>query len=239
MNTQQLVLFDIDGTLIRHVGKPWSSGGNRFLYALKKVFGIDVEIDYSVNYNGWVDPQIISFFAKPYGITREQVMGNMPKISLALREYADDESKLKKQLYVSISEAVDLAVTLSKDNRYSMGLLTGNVYRMAEWKLKHAGIPDIFPFGLFGDEADNRIDLAKTVFEKARIYFHIDFQPKDIVVIGDAIPDIRCGKAIGATTIIAMTGGHSTREELSRENPDLLVDSLMDEQVLALLGLKQ
>ena len=57
-----------------------------------------------------------------------------------------------------------------------------------------------------------------------------------MVIIGDTVHDIRCGKHIGATTIGVTTGLTNGYEDLVKEEADLVVDSLMDERVLHLLG---
>ncbi len=84
--------------------------------------------------------------------------------------------------------------------------------------------------------------LLEKLISHAKKFFQITFQPKDVVVIGDTVFDIRCGKAIGAQTIAVTTGGHlvtkvdpkagTYKNALAQEHPDLLVDSLMDQKVL-------
>ncbi len=234
-NLTKLVLFDIDGTLIHHVGAPQKSAYRRFEYAIKKAFGIDVVMP-SQNYNGWVDRQIVWFIVQPYGVAKEDFIEKFPKVSRALHAFSLEQGKSEQPLYTPVMDAVQLAILLQKKEDIRLGILTGNVERMAWWKLEHARINNIFSFGLFGDDVDDRITLAKTVFEKAKKHFNITFSPQDIVVIGDAIGDIKCGKAIGATTIITMTGNHSSREVLQTENPDFLVDSLMDKPVRGFFG---
>ncbi len=236
---RRLVLFDIDGTLIYHLKSVRRTGFARFKYAIDKVFGVDAKIDESVNYNGWVDRQIVWFIIKPYGISREEFKQKFSKVSKALHEFAVNQAANGDQLYAAIPEAVNLAKLLQKQKGTRLGVMTGNVEKMAWWKLDHAKIGEIFSFGLFGDEVDDRIDLAKTVFAKTQKHFHTVFSPTDVFVIGDAVGDVRCGKAIGATTIIVTTGGHSPRELLDREKPDLLVDSLMDKKVLDLFNLSK
>jgi len=46
-------------------------------------------------------------------------------------------------------------------------------------------------------------------------------------VIGDTELDIRAGKAIGAVTL-GVAAGHTTLEQLSAEQPDLLFKDLSD-----------
>ncbi len=233
----KLILFDIDGTLIYHVGQRINVGYPRFKLAIKRVFGLDVDIDTSVNYNGWVDRQITWHNVHMHGIGKKEFDGKFSQIAKELHTITIQQAKEKGRLYAAIDPAVVLAKNVAHNSEYAIGIITGNVKRVALWKLEHAGIHGIFSFGVYGDEADDRISLAKTVFVKAESFFKVVFHPEDIYVIGDAIGDIRCGKAIGARTIIVMTGGHSTKEELLLEKPDLLVDTLEDPRVKKLLGL--
>ena len=126
----------------------------------------------------------------------------------------------------------------AKRPRVVRGILSGNARKIAQWKLSHTGLLKYFSFGLYGDEADDRIELAGQVFAKAKLELAMDLKPEEIVVIGDTVFDIRCGKGIGATTIAVTTGMHGSPEELAREKPDYLVNSLMDPTVLSLFSLK-
>lgn len=237
-HTKKLVLFDIDGTLIRHFGPEHSVnvGWRRFTHALNTVFHIDVVPDPKKNYHGSVDRAILFDIAKSYGITKRQFDENWSEVKLAIIEYA--HTKETTQIYEAIPDAVSLLrLVHGKPDEYYLGILTGNVDAMAKWKLKHVGVdPSMFSLFVTSDEFDDRISLAKSVFAKVEKEAGIIVSPKDIFILGDAVGDIRCAHAIGAMSIIATTGKHSTGE-LSAENPTLLVDSLLDDRVLALLGL--
>ena len=127
-------------------------------------------------------------------------------------------------------------IQLLCNNGYEVGILTGNVRKMAEWKLTHSGI-DLFPFHVWvtDDNAEDRITLAKEVFDAAATVYGKPILAKDMIIIGDAVGDIRCAKAIGVKHIIVVTGGHK-KEELISEQPDILVDSLMDKTVRDFFG---
>lgn len=235
---KKLVLFDIDGTLIRHFGPQVTIGGGwkRFIYALQKVFNINVHIDPAYNYHGLVDRQILFDLVKSYGITKNEFDNKFPDIKAAIVYHA--QTREKKQIYEPIPEALQLLTLLhKKPNDYYLGILTGNVERMAYWKLTHVGIdPTWFTLFITSDEFDDRISLAKSVFEKHKKTYGLDIHAHDIYVLGDAVGDIRCAYAIGAKSIIATTGRHD-KAELEKENPTLLVNSLMDPLVLTLLEL--
>lgn len=226
---KKLVLFDIDGTLLYHVGQH-ATDFDRVNLSANKVWGISVDMHGSLH-SGWTSRGTVWDLLKTHNISRKEFIDKYPQFQDAMHAFLEEKSKLGK-IYEAIVPAQELLHRLLADPRYYVGLLTGNVTSVGRWKLRDAGCPDI-PFGIFGEEADSRIELAKLVFEKAENYFHTSIAPRDIIVIGDTILDVQCGKAIGAQTIAVTTGKHHTREMLAGEKPDLLVDSLMDPAVLA------
>ena len=235
---KKLVLFDIDGTLIRHFGskETINVGWYRFTYALNTVFHIDVIPDPKSNYHGSVDRAILFDIASQYGIKKEQFDAKWEEVKSAVVEYA--HTKEIKQIYEAIPEAVELLhLVCAQPQDYFVGILTGNVDAMARWKLVHVGIdPYLFSLFVTSDEFEDRISLAKSTFTKLEERAGLLIEPKDTIVIGDAVGDIRCAHAIHALSIIATTGKHN-KEELMVENPTLLVNSLMDARVLSLLEL--
>jgi HAD superfamily hydrolase (TIGR01509 family) len=50
----------------------------------------------------------------------------------------------------------------------------------------------------------------------------LDVQICDCIIVGDSISDIRAGKAAGAKTVAVLSGLFS-RQELAKENPDLII----------------
>lgn len=225
---KKLVLFDIDGTLIYHAGSG-ARGIARFSHAMQAAYGIAITLDFA-KYNGMIDRQMAWDIAKQHGVTREQFLEKFPAYAEAMLAFLQEGAE-KEPLYQLIDDAVALVHRLKKRSDIALGIITGNVKRIAEWKLDHAGLAGIISFGLYGDEADDRNALARLVFNKAQEAFHQTFFSHDIVVIGDTVHDIRCGRAIGAMTIAVTTGYHGAREPLLAEKPDFLVDSLLDKKV--------
>jgi len=106
-----------------------------------------------------------------------------------------------------------------------MGLLTGNMTEMARIKLARFGLESRFAFGWFGEEAADRIALAKqAVAGVARSYA---IPPERCVVIGDTEHDVACARGAGAR-VVAVATGTRTRDELAALEPDLLLDDLRD-----------
>lgn len=231
---KKLILFDIDGTLIYHVGKGMV-GLKRFAHALSLVYGTPGDFDPS-EYNGMIDRQMAWSIVSAHGVSRKTFLEKFPSYIAGMLEYLKEGAK-KEKLYEPISDAITLVKRLQKRSDIALGIITGNAKRIADWKLDHAGIPhECFLLGLYGEEADDRQALAKLVFEKSKRVFGQAFASVDIVVIGDTVHDVRCGKAIGATTIAVTTGLHGERQQLAAEKPDFLVDSLMEKSVRDFFG---
>jgi phosphoglycolate phosphatase len=228
MIKKKLVLFDIDGTLIYHVGpRKWEE---QYMYGMKVAYGVDMLQD-PKQYNGNVEMQMAWEIMKSNGISKDEFLQKYPQYIEAMIQHLHDWGK-RGPVFKVIETAKNLAQMLSINKKYALGVLTGNAKKIAIWKLEHTGLSHLFPFGLYGDVADNRIELAKTVFSEAKNYFHTEFSPQDIVVIGDTVHDIRCGKAIGAVTIAVTTGMHADPDVLEAEKPDILATSLMDPAVI-------
>lgn len=237
MKRKKLVLFDIDGTLIRPL-RPQKSL-DRFPYAIEKVFNVTITVrSEDWPYNGVGDRAILWDMLKDRGIPRSTLLRNLPKVAHHFREYLSIVAR-DGLVYEPIGDAKNLLDRVVQSSHLSYGVLTGNLIDSARWKLEHTGYGSPFSFGVYGHEADTRNAMAKRAVTKAKKHFKRSFRPRDIVVIGDTHNDIRCGRAIGAVTVVVANSWNVDRSSLEREHPDLLVDSLMDERVLSLLGLEK
>jgi phosphoglycolate phosphatase-like HAD superfamily hydrolase len=238
-NSMKLVLFDIDGTLISARGAATyelnNGTDNKFAYALKKAFGITVSLDFS-KHKGSIDKRTLWLAAGANGVQKKEFDEQFPFLAEYMYEYFERQKK-DLSLYKAIDEAHDLVLLLSHNPDFRIGVLTGNIPLIASWKMEQGRVRQYFNFGLYGDGADDRIELAKTVFPKAREFFGTDFKPDDITVIGDTVTDVLCGKAIGAHTIAVTDLGHDAEETIKAEKPDVLVRTLGDPRVYSYFGL--
>ena len=94
-------------------------------------------------------------------------------------------------------------------------------------KLGRFSLGDFFRFGAFGDDHENRCELARIALEKAEDLLGRPVGGQDVTVIGDTPRDIACARAIGARAVIVATG-LVTREELLAAEPDVILDSFAD-----------
>ncbi len=225
---KRLVLFDIDGTLLTAAKTP-RRGANRFTTAISAVFGEEVFYKKG-EFIGAMDRRIVWELVQRIGIGKKEFLEKFPEIIDTMYENLTKSKKVAEYFPV-IDEGRKLVEMLSTKDDIKLGLMTGNAEKIAWLKLRHAGLDKYFQFGVFGDEVESRIDLAKLVLPKTKKHFGKSFDAEQIVIVGDTIYDIRAGRAVGAFTIIVTREGHTAKKILEKEKPDLLVETLMDRAV--------
>jgi len=106
-------------------------------------------------------------------------------------------------------------------------LYTGDSPRVVEHVLGATGLGRYFRYFFYGTEVPTRADMVRQAIEKAGETVGREFRGKDIVVIGDSVRDIECGRAFGARTIAVATGIHA-KEQLAAAGADFLFPDLKD-----------
>jgi phosphoglycolate phosphatase len=208
----RILLFDIDGTLIRSGG----AGKHAMEAALKTGFGV-AEIRDRVSYSGRTDPGIARDLLSLHD--REPSEANIEKL------HAEYLTHLPKALKRGSGEVLP-GIRRILDNPHpdwTLALLTGNLRAGAEIKLRHFGIWDYFAFGAFADGIPDRDDVARRGLGIVREFMKRDVNPHDVWVIGDTPADVQCARAIGARAVAVKTGWHSERE-LRDSKPDWYVE---------------
>ena len=114
----------------------------------------------------------------------------------------------------------------------TLALLTGNHERGARVKLAPVGFNDFFLFGAFGSDNADRYELPSIAVSRAREHTGRDFEGKEVVIVGDSIHDVRCGRTINVKSV-AVASGLTPTERLAREDPDFLFESFGDTQRVA------
>jgi phosphoglycolate phosphatase len=128
--------------------------------------------------------------------------------------------------------ARELLSELSRTDHIT-ALYTGGSPGIVRSVFRVTGLGKYFRFCLYGTEVKTRADMVRLAVNRANKATGQDFKSKDIVIIGDSIRDIECGKLFNAITIAVATGFH-TRAQLLAAQPDYLFTDLKDyEKVLA------
>jgi phosphoglycolate phosphatase len=222
----RVVLFDIDGTILR------SSGAGRIAMerALTNVFGSPGSKDYQ--YDGKTDRQIVRESMRLEGLSDDEIDARMPEL---LEHYLDGlHSELSSgQRTVNVFPGVrELLDTLEQQENVVLGLLTGNIEAGARAKLGAAGI-DIsrFRVNAFGSDHEHRPELPAVAQRRANDLLGREIQGDRLIVIGDTPADIRCGESIGAKAIGVATGLF-TVEELASHGAYAVFETLADTEAV-------
>jgi phosphoglycolate phosphatase-like HAD superfamily hydrolase len=111
--------------------------------------------------------------------------------------------------------------------------LTGNIRLGAEIKLRHFGLWHLFETGGFGDDHEDRNQIAAIARERGGQMFGRTLSGEEILVVGDTVHDVACGRSIGARVLAVATGG-ATWPELQGSAPDWLVANLDEVDVASI-----
>lgn len=211
-----LVLFDIDGTLIRTAGAG-VRGMNEAFERLHGRRGALVGIPVS----GRTDRAILT---DAFGRWNQELTDGLvaPLRDLYLDELAREMRTTTGAgfgVLPGVHQALDV---LERDPSFVVGLLTGNVVRGAEIKLGHFDLWRRFRFGAFGDEHTDRRALVPVAVQRARA---CGIDASHIVVIGDTPLDVDCAHAHGARAVAVATGEYSL-DDLAATGAEIVVDSL-------------
>ena len=224
-NKHKLLLVDIDGTLVIYKDK---YPHRLFEGMIDAFFNKKISLQ-NYRFSGNTDKAIIADMIGIAGISREE---HLEKEEAMMEWIADMvEEQTSPDSFRLLPNVPKLLQTLSEDSNITLSLLTGNLPRCAEIKLRHFDLMKYFSFGVYGVESINRNDLGPIALEKFTLENNgIDeFEP---IVIGDTIPDILCANHIGAKSIITLTG-RTVREEVEPYKPDFIFNDLTDtEKVL-------
>lgn len=220
-----ILLFDIDGTLVRTGG----AGKAAMEAGLKSAFGV-TDVNDSVPYSGRTDRAIGRDLLVVHGF--EPTPANQERLQEAyLSHLPQSLLQIGGKVCPGIAE---LLGRLHGRSDVTLGLLTGNVRQGARHKLGHFGLWDFFVCGGFGDEHYERDDVARKAVAEVTAHLGRAVGQDEVWVIGDTPLDVQCARAIGARVIAVATGWHSV-EELANHNPDLLLTNLSEhDEVLKL-----
>lgn len=196
---RHLVLFDIDGTLLRCGPQI----GGIFVSALVEVFGGYFRPE-NYNFAGRTDPQIVIDLVAALALPREDVVRRLPEMQRAY--FHRLERDLDRDRMELLPGVVPLLERLTARDDVAVGLLTGNWHGSADIKLGRFELGRFFPFGAFGDDAPARRDLVPVALERAAAFAGRPFAPAEVLIVGDSELDVDCARAAGIRPVAVTTG---------------------------------
>lgn len=221
------VLFDIDGTLIRTGG----AGVRAFERTGQALFQAADGVRH-MRFAGRTDMSLAREF-----FDRHRIDPTPADFRRFFEHYVFVLDQLVAQLDGQICPGVvDFLSGLEELTPVPLlGLLTGNIRLGAEIKLRHFGLWERFATGAFGDDHEDRNQLAGIARRRAGQTLGRDVDGHEILVVGDTSQDIECARAIGASVLAVGTGGTSL-DELRAHRADWVVETLADVKAADVCG---
>jgi phosphoglycolate phosphatase-like HAD superfamily hydrolase len=213
----RVILFDIDGTLIRTGGAGVRAFAKVFETEFNAVDGFE-----NLKFAGRTDVSLVREFFSFHGI--EATPNNFERFFDSYVFWLD---YILSQCNGGVCAGVhDFLQFLRRFPEPPLiGLLTGNIRLGAEIKLRRFDLWDEFVTGAFADDHEERPEIAAIARDRAARIMKRKIEPAEVLVIGDTPLDIHCGRAIGARVLTVATAG-STLQQLTEAAPDLAVPNL-------------
>lgn len=220
-----LLLFDIDGTLLRG-GR---AAKESFTFALLSVYGSTGPIE-NHDFSGKTDLQIARELLTLAGLDDSDIDRGFEKF-LAL--YLEGlQERIVDHPPTALPGAAELVAFLAAQDGVALGLVTGNIKRAAFIKLASIGLEHRFDIGGYGSDSEVRNELPGVAVERAAERWGVKFSAESVWIIGDTPRDVACGKYHGARTLAVATG-YFDAESLRATRADVVVEDFSDHRRVA------
>jgi phosphoglycolate phosphatase-like HAD superfamily hydrolase len=202
LNVPLLLLFDIDGTLLRRAAAEHAAALHE---AIGDVYGV-ASAGTKVEVAGRTDLEITRAILLQLGVSARRIDEGLDDLRVAASEaYA-------RRVPADLSSTVlpgmaDLLAQLEPRDDVLLSLVTGNLQPIARLKLGAAGVGHYFPAGQggFGSDSEDRTRLPAVA--RMRAGSASAPHPRErTVVIGDTPRDIACARADGVRALAVATG---------------------------------
>jgi phosphoglycolate phosphatase-like HAD superfamily hydrolase len=212
-----LVLFDIDGTLIRRAGPHHREA---LVDAIRRTAHVETTTE-GVPVAGMLDRDILTTMMLRAGMPRTEIRRVLPEvIKRAQSVYVRRVPDLTRKVCPGVRS---LLGRLSRRG-VVIGLVTGNLSRIGWRKMERAGLRPYFRFGAFAEMARDRAGLVRIAIRRAR---HEQWIGRDsnITLIGDHPNDVLAAQANGIR-VVAVGTGIVSLDELQTHSPQIAVPDL-------------
>jgi phosphoglycolate phosphatase-like HAD superfamily hydrolase len=220
---RKLLLFDIDGTLIR-----WKRGRSTEITRrlTQEVFKKHLPDGALTSFAGKTDLLIFKEIADFLSIPDEELQQKLPELQQQLAELCKEYISPE---HIDLMPGVpELLKKLSENENIELALVTGNIRECAFLKLSSYGLDKYFSHGAFGCDHIERRRLPLIAIRRANEKHGEDiFKNNNSIIIGDSPRDIDCAHANGIPVVCVATA-ESTVEELEKLNAEIVLKDFSD-----------
>jgi phosphoglycolate phosphatase len=226
----RLVLWDVDGTLIR----AGNIGAQVFDRALARTVG--PVSGARVSMGGKTDPQIVREYLELMGL--DDIDGRLPVILGHLEQELAAAVAVLAADGCALPGVGELLPRLATTPGVHQSVLTGNIAPNAVVKLATFGLAQWLDLevGAYGSDNADRTQLVPVALERLGRRRSVFLEPDQVWVVGDTANDLACARAGGARCLLVATGRVGL-DDLVELSPDAVLADLSDvDAVVSLLA---
>ena len=217
MTFRSLVLFDIDGTLVRRAGPHHREA---LVEGVRRVTGLETTTE-GIPVQGMLDPDILRIMMERAGASPESIRQAMPDIVRTAESWYERMCPVLRGKHcpgvVAVLNRLELDGVL-------LGLVTGNLTRIGWRKLGRAGLGRYFRLGAFGEMASTRAGLAKLAIREAVGRRWVSPRAP-MSLVGDSPADVEAARR-NRIRAVAVATGLTPLADLRAARPDILLRDL-------------
>lgn len=225
--SKSLVLFDIDGTLLRGAAQHHRDA---LVEGIRRVTGHTTTLE-GISTSGMLDRDLIAVMLRACGESGSRIRKSLTRIvtECQICYTANGMPDLSPFVCVGVHETLQNL----RARGAIMGLVTGNLSSIGWKKIEQAGLREYFSVGGFAEDGRTRARLAKIAAWRAKRQQLISKNAR-ISLIGDHMNDVLAAKVNGFQSVAVGTGLTSL-SDLKTAEPDVLVANLCDLNIEKLL----
>lgn len=218
--SESLVLFDIDGTLLRGAARHHKDS---LIEGIRRVTAHQTTLD-GISTSGMLDCDLIALMLRACGETETRIRKFLGRIVAECQAcYA---ANCVPDLSPFVCPGVRETLRDLRSHNAVIGLVSGNLSSIGWKKIEQAGLREYFAVGAFAEDGRTRARLASIAASRAKTRALITKRAR-ISLVGDHPNDIEAAKANGFIAVAVRTG-LTPLSDLQSAEPDILVADLSE-----------
>lgn len=200
----RLILWDIDGTLIR--------GGGVGSRALERAACDAAELADvpAVDPHGKTDPQILREMFHAARVDPARIDSLVVDATVGMERALAELAHELHEKGAILPGVLEVLKRLDAMTDVRQTLLTGNIVANAAIKTAAFGLGDFFDaeVGAYGTDNEDRLELVPIALERVERLRDERYDPNDVWVVGDTSMDLACARAGGVRCLLVGTSFH-------------------------------